>query len=30
VREPSESLRPLGRDVPETAQLKAWKTPLAL
>jgi dihydropyrimidinase len=30
AREPSDSLRPLGRDVPETAQLKAWKTPLEL
>jgi dihydropyrimidinase len=30
VREPSEALKPLGRDVPETAQLKAWKTPLEL
>src|SRR3954447_7674516 len=30
AREPSEALRPLGRDVPETAQLKAWRTPLEL
>jgi dihydropyrimidinase len=30
AREPSESLKPLGRDVPETAQLKAWRTPLEL
>jgi dihydropyrimidinase len=30
TREPSEALRPLGRDVPEMAQLKAWKTPLQL
>ena len=30
AREPSEALRPLGRDVPEMAQLKAWKTPLEL
>lgn len=30
AREPSEALRPLGRDVPETAQLKAWNTPLQL
>jgi dihydropyrimidinase len=30
AREPSEALRPLGRDVPETAQLKDWKTPLQL
>jgi len=30
AREPSEALRPLGRDVPETAQLKAWQTPLKL
>ncbi|HWI35935.1 MAG TPA: dihydropyrimidinase [Burkholderiales bacterium] len=30
VREPSEALRPLGRDVAEMAQLKAWKTPLQL
>ena len=28
AREPSEALRPLGRDVPEMAQLKAWETPL--
>src|SRR5438874_2810364 len=30
AREPSDALRPLGRDVPEMAQLKAWKTPLEL
>ena len=30
AREPSEALRPLGRDVPEMAQLKAWETPLQL
>ncbi len=30
AREPSEALRPLGRDVPEMVQLKAWKTPLEL
>ncbi len=30
AREPSDALRPLGRDVPETAQLKAWRTPLEL
>jgi dihydropyrimidinase len=30
AREPSEALRPLGRDVPELAQLKAWETPLQL
>ena len=30
AREPSEALKPLGRDVPETAQLKAWRTPLEL
>jgi dihydropyrimidinase len=30
AREPSEALRPLGRDVPELAQLKAWQTPLEL
>src|SRR6267142_322683 len=29
-REPSDALRPLGRDVPEMAQLKAWRTPLEL
>ncbi|HUP28921.1 MAG TPA: amidohydrolase family protein, partial [Usitatibacter sp.] len=27
AREVSEALRPLGRDVPEMAQLKAWGTP---
>jgi dihydropyrimidinase len=27
-REPSPALEPLGRDVPEIAQLKAWNTPL--
>ncbi len=30
VREPSEALRPLGRQVPELAQLTAWNTPLQL
>jgi len=30
AREPSDALRPLGRDVPEMSQLKAWKTPLQL
>jgi dihydropyrimidinase len=30
AREPSDALRPLGRDVPEISQLKAWKTPLQL
>jgi hypothetical protein len=30
AREPSDALRPLGRDVAEMAQLKAWKTPLRL
>jgi dihydropyrimidinase len=30
AREPSEALRPLGRDVAEMAQLKEWKTPLEL
>lgn len=30
AREPSDALRPLGRDVPEMSQLKAWKTPLEL
>ncbi|MFN2646244.1 MAG: dihydropyrimidinase [Burkholderiales bacterium] len=30
AREPSEALRPLGRDVPEMAQLKAWRKPLEL
>jgi len=30
AREPSDALRPLGREVPEIAQLKAWKTPLEL
>jgi dihydropyrimidinase len=30
AREPSEALRPLGRDVPEMVQLKAWRTPLEL
>src|SRR5436190_3934280 len=30
AREPSEALQPLGRDVPEMAQLKAWETPLQL
>jgi dihydropyrimidinase len=30
AREPSDALKPLGRDVPEMAQLKDWKTPLRL
>src|SRR3989454_2477506 len=30
AREASDALRPLDRDVPEMAQLKAWKTPLEL
>ncbi|TMH71064.1 MAG: dihydropyrimidinase [Betaproteobacteria bacterium] len=30
AREASDALRPLGRDVPEVAQLKAWETPLEL
>ncbi len=30
AREPSEALRPLGREVPEISQLKAWNTPLNL
>jgi dihydropyrimidinase len=30
AREPSEALKPLGRDVPEISQLKAWNTPLQL
>jgi len=30
AREPSQAVRPLGREVPEIAQLKAWKTPLEL
>jgi hypothetical protein len=30
AREVSEALRPLGRDVPEMAQLNAWGTPLQL
>jgi dihydropyrimidinase len=30
ARAPSEALRPLGRDVPEMAQLNAWETPLQL
>jgi dihydropyrimidinase len=30
AREPSEALRPQGRDVPEMVQLKAWRTPLEL
>src|SRR5947207_2392266 len=29
-RAPSPALKPLGRDVPEIAQLKAWNTPLQL
>ena len=30
VRQPTEALRPLGRDLPEMAQLKAWGAPLQL
>jgi dihydropyrimidinase len=30
ARGPSDALRPLGREVPEITQLKAWKTPLQL
>jgi dihydropyrimidinase len=30
AREPSDALKPIGRDVPEIAQLKSWNTPLAL
>ena len=30
AREPSAALRPVGREVPEIAQLKAWNTPLEL
>jgi dihydropyrimidinase len=30
AREPSDALRPLGREVPEISQLKAWNTPLEL
>jgi dihydropyrimidinase len=30
AREPSDALQPLGRQVPEMAQLAAWKTPLQL
>src|SRR3989441_2161111 len=30
AREASDALRPLGRDLPELAQLKAWQTPLQL
>jgi dihydropyrimidinase len=30
AREPSEALQPLGREVPEISQLKAWNTPLEL
>jgi dihydropyrimidinase len=30
AREATEALRPLGRDVPEMLQLKAWRTPLEL
>ncbi|HZQ71709.1 MAG TPA: dihydropyrimidinase [Burkholderiales bacterium] len=30
AREPSDALRPVGREVPEVTQLKAWKTPLEL
>jgi dihydropyrimidinase len=30
AREPSDALRPLGREVPEITQLKNWKTPLQL
>jgi dihydropyrimidinase len=29
-RDPSEALQPLGREVPEISQLKAWNTPLEL
>jgi len=29
-RDPSEALRPLGREVPEISQLRAWNTPLEL
>ncbi|HEV3010312.1 MAG TPA: dihydropyrimidinase [Burkholderiales bacterium] len=28
AREPSEAIKPLGREVPEISQLKAWNTPL--
>ena len=30
AREPSDALRPVGGEVPEITQLKAWKTPLQL
>lgn len=30
AREASAAMKPLGRDVPEISQLKAWKTPLQL
>jgi dihydropyrimidinase len=30
AREPSDALKPLGRQVPELAQLSAWNTPLQL
>lgn len=30
AREPSDALKPVGRDVPEISQLKAWNTPLQL
>src|SRR5689334_10646248 len=30
ARAPSDALQPLGRDVPEMAELKAWQTPLQL
>jgi dihydropyrimidinase len=30
AREPSDALTPLGREVPEISQLKAWNTPLQL
>jgi dihydropyrimidinase len=30
AREPSDALKPLGREVPEISQLKAWNTPLQL
>jgi dihydropyrimidinase len=30
AREPSDAMKPLGREVPEISQLKAWNTPLEL
>jgi hypothetical protein len=30
ARAPSEALAPLGRQIPEMAQLAAWNTPLKL